>query len=48
VWNYTTPPLIHLYDVVLNEAMDVFMAWYLVKYKDNFTFTTFSGDIGIT
>jgi len=34
------PPLsILLHGVVLNKAEDVFMAWYLVKNRTDFTFT---------
>jgi len=39
-WIYTSTPLVVLHDVVRNEAVDVFMAWHLVKHRYNFTFTT--------
>jgi len=29
----------------LNEVMDVFIAWYLAKYSDIFTFTFTSSDL---
>jgi len=33
VWSYTSTPKIRLHDMMFN----VFMAWCLLKYKDNFT-----------
>jgi len=34
-----TPLPVPLHGVVLNQAQDVFMAWYLVKHRDKFIFT---------
>jgi len=40
VWSYDSIPSIHfqLNDVLLSWEC-VFMVWYLVKHRDNFTFT---------
>jgi hypothetical protein len=35
---YTSTALC-LHGVVLSYVKDVFMAWYLVKHRDNFTYT---------
>jgi hypothetical protein len=36
-WSYTSTPPILLHGVVLNEVMDPFRPWYLVKHRGNFT-----------
>jgi hypothetical protein len=39
-WRYTSTLPVHFHGMVLNKAMDVFIAWYLVKHMFSFTFTS--------